>query len=136
MAAVLATVGAERQEDSDEGWMPRRTWKAETMPKYLFRVRLTVDGLKGLLKEGGSARREVVERMVQSLGGRLESMYWAFGEEDVYATVELPSNTSAAAMGLVTSAAGGVHTSTVVLLTADEIDEAVRQKVEYRTPGG
>ncbi|MEU8917376.1 MULTISPECIES: GYD domain-containing protein [Streptomyces] len=105
------------------------------MPKYLFRVRLTVDGLKGLLKDGGSARREVVERMVQSLGGQLESMYWAFGEEDVYATVELPSNTSAATMGLVTSAAGGVHTSTVVLLTADEIDEAVRQKVDYRPPG-
>ncbi|MBC9729840.1 GYD domain-containing protein [Streptomyces sp. TRM68367] len=105
------------------------------MPKYLFRVRLTVDGLKGLLKEGAAERREVVERMVQSLGGRLESIYWAFGEEDVYVTVELPGNTSAAAMGLVTSAAGGVRTSTVVLLTPEEIDEAVRQKVEYRAPG-
>jgi hypothetical protein len=38
-------------------------------------------------------------------------------------------------MGLVTSAAGGVHTSTVVLLTPEEIDEAVRQQVEYRAPG-
>ncbi|MGP3923325.1 MULTISPECIES: GYD domain-containing protein [unclassified Streptomyces] len=105
------------------------------MAKYLFRVKLTVDGLKGLLNEGATARREVVERMVQSLGGRLESMYWAFGEEDVYVTADLPGNTSAAAMGLVTSAAGGVRTSTVVLLTTEEIDEAVRQKVEYRAPG-
>lgn len=105
------------------------------MSRYLFRAKLTVDGVKGLLKEGGTARREVVERMVQSLGGRLESMYWAFGDEDVYVTVDLPSNAHAAAMGLITSAAGGVRTSTVVLLTPEEIDEAVRQKADYRAPG-
>ncbi|MFF3455407.1 GYD domain-containing protein [Streptomyces sp. NPDC002730] len=105
------------------------------MSKYLVRARLTVDGLKGLLKEGGTARREVVERMVQSLGGQLESMYWAFGEEDIYVTVDLPNNASAAALGLVVSAAGGVRTSMVVLLTPEEIDEAVRQKVDYRAPG-
>ncbi|WP_327324953.1 GYD domain-containing protein [Streptomyces sp. NBC_01210] len=105
------------------------------MSKYLVRARLTVDGLKGLLKEGGTARREVVGRMVQSLGGQLESMYWAFGEEDIYVTVDLPSNASAAALGLVVSAAGGVRTSMVVLLTPEEIDEAVRQKVDYRAPG-
>ncbi|MGW3623687.1 GYD domain-containing protein [Streptomyces sp. NPDC000880] len=105
------------------------------MAKYLFRVKLTVDGLKGLLKEGGTARREVVDRMVQSLGGRLESMHWAFGDEDVYVTVDLPSNAAAAAMGLITSAAGGVRTSTGVLLTPEEIDEAIRQKVDYRAPG-
>lgn len=105
------------------------------MAKYLFKVKLTVDGLKGLLEEGGTARREVVDRMVQSIGGRLESMYWAFGDDDVYVTVDLPGNASAAAMGLVVSAAGGVRTSTVVLLSSGEIDEAVRQKVEYRAPG-
>ncbi|WP_406402306.1 GYD domain-containing protein [Streptomyces sp. NBC_00879] len=105
------------------------------MSKYLFRVTLTVDGLKGMLKEGAASRREVVERMVQGLGGQIESMYWAFGEVDVYVIADLPSNASAAAMGLVTSAAGGVRTNTVVLLTADEIDEAASQKVEYRAPG-
>jgi uncharacterized protein with GYD domain len=105
------------------------------MAKYLFRVRLTSDGLKGLLAEGAAARREVVDRMVQGLGGQVESMYWAFGDDDVYLTAELPGNTSAAAMGLVVSAAGGVRTSTVVLLSADEIDAAVRQQVNYRAPG-
>ncbi|MDO0932722.1 GYD domain-containing protein [Streptomyces sp. DG2A-72] len=105
------------------------------MPKYLIKVRLTVDGLKGLLNEGAAARRQVVERMVQGLGGRLESQYWAFGDDDVYVTAELPDNTSAAAIGLVTSAAGGVRTSTVVLLSPEEIDEAIRRNVEYRAPG-
>jgi uncharacterized protein with GYD domain len=105
------------------------------MAKYLFKVKLTVDGLKGLLEEGGTARREVVDRMVQSIGGRLESMYWAFGDDDIYVIVDLPGNASAAAMGMVVSAAGGVRTSTVVLLSSGEIDEAVRQKVVYRAPG-
>ncbi|GEC09005.1 hypothetical protein SSP24_66600 [Streptomyces spinoverrucosus] len=104
------------------------------MPMYLFKVRLTVNGLQGLLKEGATARRAVIERTVQDIGGRLESVYWAFGDDDVFITAELPGNTSAAALGLVTSAAGGVRTSTVVLLTADEIDEAARQKVNYRPP--
>jgi uncharacterized protein with GYD domain len=135
MAAVLAAVDAEQKEDSDKSDCRDIGERWKPMPKYLFRVKLTVDGLQGLLREGAAARREVVERMVQSLEGRLESMYWAFGEEDVYVTVELPGNASAAAMGLVTSAAGGVRTSTVVLLTPEEIDEAVRQKVEYRAPG-
>jgi uncharacterized protein with GYD domain len=105
------------------------------MPKYLVKASYTVDGLNGLLKEGGTARREVVDRMVQSLDGRVESMYWAFGEADVYLVVELPSNASAAGLGLVVSAAGAVRTSTVVLLTSEEIDEATRQKVQYRPPG-
>ncbi|MER5462988.1 GYD domain-containing protein [Streptomyces sp. NPDC002668] len=105
------------------------------MSKYLVKAKLTTEGLKGLLREGGTARREVVERMVQSVGGQLESMHWAFGDEDVYVTVDLPNNASAAALGLVVSAAGGVRTSIVVLLTPEEIDEAVRQKVDYRAPG-
>ncbi|MFF8937415.1 GYD domain-containing protein [Streptomyces paradoxus] len=105
------------------------------MPTYLFKVKLTADGLKGLLREGGSARREVVTRMIEGLGGRVEAMYWAFGDDDVYVTAELPGNTSAAAMGMVVSAAGGVRTSTTVLLSADEVDEAVRHQVDYRAPG-
>jgi uncharacterized protein with GYD domain len=135
MAVVQAALGGEQKEDSDRSDYRDVGERRTPMPKYLFRAKLTVDGLKGLLKEGAAARREVVERMVQSLDGRLESIYWAFGEDDVYVTVEMPDNTSAAAMGLVTSAAGGVRTSTVVLLTPEEIDEAVRRQVEYRAPG-
>jgi uncharacterized protein with GYD domain len=113
----------------------RREGRRTLMAKYLIKSRMTVDGLKGLLSEGGTARREVVERMLRSLGGQLESMYYAFGDDDVFVTAELPDNVSAAAIGLVVSAAGAVRTSVVVLLTPEEIDQAVRQKVDYRAPG-
>jgi hypothetical protein len=42
------------------------------MPKYLTVASYTAEGAKGLLKEGGSARRAVVETMMKSIGGKLE----------------------------------------------------------------
>jgi uncharacterized protein with GYD domain len=105
------------------------------MPKYLIQASYTAEGLKGVLHEGGTARRQVVERTVESLGGRVEQMYFAFGETDVYIVADLPSNAACAAFGLTASAAGAVRTNTVVLLTAEEIDEATRQKVQYQAPG-
>jgi uncharacterized protein with GYD domain len=105
------------------------------MPKFLIQASYTTAGFMGVLQEGGTARRQVVDRMVESLGGRVEQMYFAFGENDLYILADLPSNAASAALGLATSAAGGVRTKTVVLLTAEEIDEATRQTVEYQAPG-
>lgn len=105
------------------------------MSKYLIQATYTAEGMKGVLKEGGTARRQVVERMVESVGGRVEQMYFAFGDTDLYILADLPGNAASAAVGLATSAAGGVRTKTVVLLTAEEIDEATRQKVRYQAPG-
>ena len=48
----------------------------------------------------------------------------------------MPDNVSAAAVGLIVSAAGGVTTRTVVLLSADEIDAAAKRQTLYRPPGG
>jgi uncharacterized protein with GYD domain len=105
------------------------------MPKYLVQASYTTDGLKGLLKEGGTGRRQAMDRAIESLGGRVEQMYFAFGEDDAYLLVDVPSNASSAALGLSISAAGGARTKTVVLLTAEEIDEAAKQTVHYRAPG-
>jgi uncharacterized protein with GYD domain len=42
------------------------------MAKYLREANYVGEGLKGLLKEGGSSRRAVVEKLVASMGGKLE----------------------------------------------------------------
>ncbi|MGV9307044.1 MULTISPECIES: GYD domain-containing protein [unclassified Nonomuraea] len=105
------------------------------MPKYLIQLNYTADGIKGVLQEGGTARREAAERMAESVGGRIEQMYFAFGEMDLYAIADMPDNVSMAAVGLAVSASGAARTRTVVLLTPEEIDEATRQEVQYRAPG-
>ncbi len=48
------------------------------MPKYLFEASYTAEGLKGLLKDGGSKRREDLQESVKQLGGTLEAIYFAF----------------------------------------------------------
>ena len=77
------------------------------MPKYLFTGSYTVQGSKGVIAEGGSARVATVTKLMESLGGTLESFYFGFGSDDFYITAEMPSNAAAAAVGLSVAAAGG-----------------------------
>jgi uncharacterized protein with GYD domain len=105
------------------------------MAKYLIRANYTVDGVKGVIKEGGTGRREAVTKLATSLGGTIESFYFAFGETDVFVTADLPSAEAAAAIALAVGAAGGASTTTTVLLTPEQIDEARTLTPDYRAPG-
>jgi uncharacterized protein with GYD domain len=106
------------------------------MPKYLTVASYTAEGAKGLLKEGGTARRALVEKLMKSLGGRLEAFYFAFGDNDAYIITEGPDNATTAALSLTVSASGALRTKTIVLLTPEEIDQAAKKTVEFRPPGG
>ena len=105
------------------------------MAKYLFQASYTADGIKGILKEGGSGRKAAIEKLVEGVGGTLESVYFAFGDDDIYAIGELPDQASAAAVSLIVGASGLVKVKTVVLLTPEEIDDATKMSVDYRPPG-
>jgi uncharacterized protein with GYD domain len=105
------------------------------MPRYLFKASYTAEGLKGVLKKGGTSRRDVVRKTAESVGGSLESFYFAFGDTDVYAVMDLPDSAAAAAISLEVSAAGLARVSTVPLITPEEMDEAARRNVEYAPPG-
>jgi len=106
------------------------------MPKYLIEASYTLDGVKGVQSAGGSSRRDAVATVAESLGGRLENFYFAFGDHDVYTVLDLPDNESAAAVALAVNAAGGASVRTVVLLTPEEVDAAAKRSVDYRPPGG
>jgi uncharacterized protein with GYD domain len=106
------------------------------MPRYLFQGTYSREGAQGLLREGGTKRRDAVERLVQSLGGRLESFHYALGETDLFMVVELPSAVAAASASLVVAASGAGHWRTTVLLSAEEMDAATRTGGGYRAPGG
>ncbi|MGQ0824255.1 MAG: GYD domain-containing protein [Actinomycetota bacterium] len=105
------------------------------MPKYLLIVSYTADGTKGILKDGGVARRDAVAKMLAEVGGQLDSLHFAFGEDDVYAICDLPDNATAAGIGLKLGASGAVTARTVVLLSPEEIDRATKVNFNYQPPG-
>lgn len=105
------------------------------MPKYLLTASLSQSGVQGVLKEGGTSRREAVEKTARSVGGTLEAFYFAFGENDVYVIVDVPDAAAATALSMNTSATGAVRVKTTVLITPEEVDEARTRSVEYRAPG-
>jgi uncharacterized protein with GYD domain len=105
------------------------------MPKYLIQANYVGEGLKGLLKEGGSSRRAVVEKALGSVGGRIEAFYYAFGDTDVFVITDMPDNITAAAVSLIVNAPGTVSAKITVLLTPEEIDAATKVTATYRAPG-
>jgi uncharacterized protein with GYD domain len=109
--------------------------KRGLMPKYLLSVSYTIEGAKGLRTEGGTKREHVVRLSVEGLGGKLESFYYALGEYDVFAVVDVPDAVTVAALSLAVAASGAARCSTAPLLTASEMDHAAERKTAYRAPG-
>lgn len=105
------------------------------MAKYMIAASYVGEGVKGLLKEGGSSRRDAVDKLLSSVGGKVESFYYAFGDIDAYVIVDVPDNVTAAAVGLTVAASGAVTLKTTVLLTPEEIDQATKKSPAYRAPG-
>ncbi len=105
------------------------------MARYLWQVSYSPEGIRGLIKEGGTNRATAIRRLAESHGGKVESFDFAFGDDDVYLIAELPSHIEASAIALAVAASGAASIKTVVLLTPAEIDEAVKVDVGYRAPG-
>ena len=104
------------------------------MPKYLIEASYTLEGTRGVMKSGGTARREAVQQAVESVGGRFEVQYFALGEHDAFVIADLPDHVSAAAISLAVTATGAARTKTTALLTPEEVDEAVKKTVKYEPP--
>jgi uncharacterized protein with GYD domain len=103
--------------------------------KYLIKASYTVEGVKGLLKDGGSKRREAADQALKSAGGTLEAFYFAFGETDAYVIVDAPDHATVSAASMAINASGAVHSETIVLMTPEELDRAAQKTVKYRAPG-
>jgi uncharacterized protein with GYD domain len=105
------------------------------MPKYLIQGSYSDEGLKGLLKEGGSKRREAAEETVKGAGGRLEAFYYAFGKYDFVIIADLPSNVDATAVSLTANLSETLQSHMTVLITPEEVDQATKKTVKFRPPG-
>ncbi len=105
------------------------------MAKYLIEVRYQADGVKGLLKDGGTKRRQVAEQALKSVGATVEAFYFAMGDVDAYVLCDAPDHATVTAASMTINASGVARLTTIVLLTAEEMDRAAKTTVSYRAPG-
>jgi len=105
------------------------------MAKYLFEVSYTAQGAKSLLEGGGGKRRAAAEQAAKSVGGKIESFYFAFGDADAFVIADVPDHASASAVSLAVSASGGAHCKTIVLRTPEKVDQASKKPLTYTGPG-
>jgi len=105
------------------------------MPRYMLQASYTAEGAKGLISDMASGRRAAVKAAIKSVGGKLESMYYCFGKDDVVIIMELPDNVAAASLGTAVAASGMVRARTTPLLTVEEMDKALTKKTGYLAPG-
>ncbi len=105
------------------------------MAKYLFEANYVGEGIKGLMREGGTKRRDALVDALKSVGGTLDSFYYAFGDTDVLGIFDIPSNANAAALSLMVNSTGSVKVRLKPLLTVEDLDEASKQSPSYRAPG-
>jgi uncharacterized protein with GYD domain len=105
------------------------------MPKYLVRGNYVGDGVKGLMQEGGSRRRDAATAAIESVGGSLDCFYFAFGDTDVFGICDFPDEASAASFSLVVNASGAITLSLTPLMTVEDLDAAAAKTPSFRPPG-
>ena len=105
------------------------------MAKFMIQGSYTADGAKGLMKEGGSARKAAVQKALEGVGGRLETLYFSFGGHDVVLICEMPDAITGLALSLAVNASGALRITSTPLLSVEDVDAACKKAVSYRPAG-
>ena len=105
------------------------------MSKYMITGSYAADGAKGLMQEGGSKRLAAATAAIESVGGSVDSFYYAFGEDDVIGICDFPDTSSAAAVSVMINSTGAVSVTLTPLITVEEMDAAASKTPSYRPPG-
>jgi uncharacterized protein with GYD domain len=105
------------------------------MPKYLLKASYNAEGVRGVMKEGGTKREAAARALVESLGGKIEAFYFAHGEADAIVICDFPNQASGLAAVMAVNASGLVTGTTIPLITSAEVDAAAKMTGTYRAPG-
>ena len=103
------------------------------MAKYLFTFTYGAAASKGLLREGGTAREKIGRKTIEAMGGNLDVFYYAIGPDDGYFICDFPDE-KGVVQGMTILRSNGFSVSAVRLLTSQEIDEALKDHVDYTPP--
>jgi uncharacterized protein with GYD domain len=100
------------------------------MARYLFSVTYTNESWATQVRLKGDVI-ERVEPLITACNGRLEGLYYAFGEADVVALGDFPTPEDAAAFSIAVSAGGAVKTiRTTELMTVEQGMTALKRAGE------
>jgi uncharacterized protein with GYD domain len=105
------------------------------MAKYLLKASYNTEGVRGVMKDGGTRREAAARTLIESLGGKMEAFYFAHGETDVFVICDFPDSAKALAGVMAVNASGMISASTTPLITPAEVDAAAKLHSTYRAPG-
>ena len=97
--------------------------------------KLHARGSKRTGERRGNGRRAAITEAVESVGGKVEAVYFAFGADDFFIVLDLPDSAAAAAIAVKAAETGTVASRMVLLMTPEEMDAAVAKNVKFRPPG-
>ena len=107
------------------------------MGKYLVQASYSQQGISGLVQKPED-RTAALNELVSSVGGKIISVDYCFGDYDVVLILETPDDTTMAAFSMAAGASGAVtNIKTTVLLPMAQGFEAAKKvaSVTYRAPG-
>ncbi len=94
---------------------------------YLLQVAYTPEAWASLVAQPQN-RLDAVRPAVEKLGGKILQGWFAFGDYDLIAILEMPTNVEAAAFSLAASAGGAIRSiKTTPLLSTTEGIEALKK---------
>jgi uncharacterized protein with GYD domain len=95
------------------------------MPYYLDQIAYSPEAIKAMVAKPQD-RTAAAAKLIESLGGKLHHLFFAFGKFDVICLIEGPDDKMMAAGAMAVAAAGTVaHSETTKLMTAAEAQEAM-----------
>lgn len=110
------------------------------MPKYMTQFTYSAKSMEGMVKNPQN-RQSAAAKVFGAAGGKIEAMYFCFGEYDGIVIADFPSNVAAASAIMAVGASGGFSSvKTTVLIPMNDTVEAMRgaKKIagEYMAPAG
>jgi uncharacterized protein with GYD domain len=108
------------------------------MPKYLSLFSYSDTAMAAMI-DNPADREAAVQRVVDSVGARLEAMYWMFGAHDGIGIVEAPDSVTMAGISTAIRSTGAVRSETHELFSSadvrDILEKAGHARANFSQPG-
>ncbi len=95
------------------------------MAKYAFLGGYTAETWARFMKNPGD-RVGPIRKVAESVGGKLETLYWTFGDDDFLGIADVPDDVSAVAVSVAVTSSGALRNfRTIKLITQDDLLKAL-----------